>query len=335
MRRAKKLKSSCQPLSCEATPSTYSTGWGTLAAPYLMAASVDVKAVALVSMSSVLGWNPCRTGARRQDGILSALECRETRVWWLRDRRGGRWLFGALGDAKAKRESLTDMSRRNFGLSRIQGPRGREKSRTKGRAQIWRGERRNEAEQQLGKRWSPPNLLPPSCQGQRAAMLPCTLQTASRSSVACRPSMVLYRIRYLSAAISPTVITPSSYAQQPTSVSFLDIEMRCHIALWRYWIFAPCPNGPPFRSFLVSPDRVLFSSGVESGPAIRQWHRDPGTGGVHHPLQHSSESVSGRGHLGLALSRYSLGGWNPLLEGHFPPSTQCSGSQINSATIEC
>jgi hypothetical protein len=142
-------------------------------------------------------------------------------------------------------------------------------------------------------------------------------------------------VRYLSAAISPTVITPSSYAQRPTSVSFLDIERRCHVALWRCWIFAPCPS--PFRSFLVSPDRVLFSSSVESGPAIRQWHRDPGTGGVHNPLQHSSESVPGRGHsdLGFALSRCNLGGWNPLFEGHFPPSTQCSGSQINSATIGC
>ena len=48
------VKSSCQPLNCETTSSTYSTGWGMLAAPYLMAARGDAKAVALVSMLAVL-----------------------------------------------------------------------------------------------------------------------------------------------------------------------------------------------------------------------------------------------------------------------------------------
>lgn len=131
------LKTTCHPLNSETARSMYSTGWGMLAAPYLMAASGDVNVVALVSMLAVLRWNPCRVWARRRD-------VRETRVLrWLRDgERRPLAFWGAGGDGMRKRSaSRRKGSRKNFGLSGIQGPRRRRESRSKGRAQIWRGER--------------------------------------------------------------------------------------------------------------------------------------------------------------------------------------------------
>lgn len=93
------LKTTCHPLNSKTTRSTYSTGWGMLAAPYLMAASGDVKVVALVSILAVVRWNSCRVWARRQD-------VRETLVRWLRDgERRPLAFWGAGGDGMRKRSA--------------------------------------------------------------------------------------------------------------------------------------------------------------------------------------------------------------------------------------
>lgn len=136
--------------------------------------------------------------------------------------------------------------------------------------------------------------------GQRAAMLPCTIAdrpALNSGSIACGPHVELH--------MHPSPQHLSLFHRKPNdqrqSLS-LNFEGRCDLAPWRCCISVCSIQN--FSRFLVSPaDRVLFGSCVESRPAIRQWHRHPGTGGVHNPLQPSSGPVFGSD-LGFVLSRY-------------------------------
>lgn len=205
------LKTTCHPLNSETARSMYSTGWGMLAAPYLMAASGDVNVVALVSILAVLRWNPCRVWARRRD-------VRETRVLrWLRDgERRPLAFWGAGGDGMRKRSA----SRRKgperilvFPESRVPGEGGRADQKVVLKFGVGKDKMRqnssrgNDGHHQISGFHPSPGV--PG--GQRAAMLPCTIAdrpALNSGSIACGP-----HVGATYAPVSPTFITLSSEAQ--------------------------------------------------------------------------------------------------------------------------